>query len=45
MYTVERSFGVCVVVGVQAWKAIPILGLCYEELALISSSSSWPTMK
>lgn len=45
MHTVECSFGVCVVVGVQVWKAVLIFGLCCEELALISSSPSWPTMK
>lgn len=45
MHTVECSFGVRVVVGVQVWKAVLIFGLCCEELALISSSPSWPTMK
>lgn len=45
MHTVECSFGSCVVVGVQVWKSIFILDLCYEELVLISDSSCWPTMK
>lgn len=44
-HTVECNFGSCVVVDLQVCKSIFILGLCYEDLVLISSLSCWPANK